>query len=194
VPPGASPALPVRHQFSQCAWQPAPVLGYTMLLHVTTQQALRPLVPDVAITPACLQLGLGGFPPHSGFSCFCLLMSIHVAVHATAQQAPRPLAPNVSITSSLLAAWLGAFFQFSLVFPSFFWVAVAPKALCSTLDSVLGTIYVICHHFHLPAIVQALLDPCTLHSLGAQLHLPSMTNPSCVPPMEPSSSSYVDPS
>jgi hypothetical protein len=115
----------------------------------------------VAITPACFQLGLVVFHPVLGFLVF-----VHVhPCHGTT--GPRPLAPDVSITSSLLAAWLGALLQFASVFPSFFWVAVAPRALCSALDSVLGTIYVICHHFHSPAIVQALLDPCKLHPLGA---------------------------
>ena len=41
--------------------------------HVTAQQALRPLVPDVAITPACFQLGPGGFPPRSGFLVFAFV-------------------------------------------------------------------------------------------------------------------------
>jgi hypothetical protein len=77
--------------------------------HVTAQQALRPLVPDVAITPACFQLGPGGFPPRSGFSCFCLRMS-------TMPRHNRPHAPLLPTSPSPPACLqLGLVLSFSLL-------------------------------------------------------------------------------
>jgi hypothetical protein len=121
----------------------------------------------VAITPACFQLGLVVFHPVLGFLVF-----VHVhPCHGTT--GPRPLAPDVSITSSLLAAWLGALLQFSSVFPSFFWVAVAPRALCSALDSCLApstslVITFICQQLSKRSWIPA---HCTLLALNYARHL-----------------------
>jgi hypothetical protein len=69
----APTCLPVRHKFSQCAWRPAPILGYTML---PMSLRSRPYAPLFLMWPSrqlAFSLALVVFHPVLGFLVFAFV-------------------------------------------------------------------------------------------------------------------------
>jgi len=142
VPPGVSPTLLLQPAF-HCGTPVFPVPAPSFVPTVSTMplppcsRPCAPLLPTSPPPSMCPQLAPLVLSAPFWVFLFSPPLCCYAPLHAAAQQAPRPLASAAPVVLGLLQLRPVAFFGV----PTFFRGLVAPRALCSALDSVLGTNY-----------------------------------------------------